>query len=114
RRGDPVHLYVGLSNFASEPRNGSYETVLTSTLEIRQADSDPNSKPIWYHRENPRIVSHALRTDHHEHYFFYLPPLPPGNYTLSLQVIDETRPEHRAVRKSLEFRVNSVAAARIP
>ncbi|MBI3407391.1 MAG: hypothetical protein HY040_03420 [Planctomycetes bacterium] len=116
RHGDVVHLYVELRNFASELRGGAYETILSSSLEIRPAYADPESKPIWFKHFTDRktpLRSRTLLTDYYNHYVFFVPPLPPGNYTLVLQIADETRPERRVARKELEFRVNSVSA-RIP
>jgi hypothetical protein len=113
-----VQLYVQLRNFTSEFRNGFYETKLASSLEIRAANADSTSKPIWYHpffddRKLPRR-SRTILNDYYLHYVFHVPPLPPGNYTLTIQIADETRPgPPRVARKALEFRVNSVSA-RIP
>ena len=117
RPGELVQLYVQLRNFASELSNGTYTTKLSSTVEIRPQGSDPSAKPTWFFSfddgKQP-LRSRTLLNDYFNNYSFYVPNIPPGTYTLTIQIADETRPgEQRVVRKSLEFRVTSVSA-RVP
>lgn len=114
RHGDEVHLYVELKNFSSELRGATYETRLSSSLEIRPSNDVADSKPMWEYKFPDRklpVSSRTMLNDYYQHYIFEVPLLPPGAYTLTLQIADETRSDIRRVaRKSLEFRVNSVSA----
>jgi hypothetical protein len=114
RPGELVQLYVELRNFASEFRNGSYATRLSSSVEIRDQKGDQ----VWLFRfddgKQP-IRSRTLLHDYFNNYCFYVPNnLPAGTYQLIIQVSDETRAgEPRTASKTLEFRVTSVSA-RVP
>jgi hypothetical protein len=73
---------------------------------------DAQGKQWWYadfrDRDRPfhHYLRHALWNDHHGNYSFYMPRIPPGNYTLTMTVKDITRPNaQRVAQKSLEFRV---------
>jgi hypothetical protein len=114
RPGELVQLYVELRNFASEFKNGSYATRLSSSVEIRDQKGDQ----VWLFRfddgKQP-IRSRTLLHDYFNNYCFYVPNnLPAGTYQLIIQVSDETRAgEPRTASKTLEFRVTSVSA-RVP
>ena len=108
RPGELVQLYVELGNFGSEPREGWFETRLASTVEIL----DGQGKTIWskpFHDNKKPYRSKTQIHDYYNNYRFYVPHLPAGNYTLKLQVADESRPEVRRVaNKTLDFRVTTL------
>lgn len=106
RPGELVQLYVELRNFASELRLGAFETRLSSSVEI----CDSRGELVWSYRfedEKQPIRSRTQLHDLHNNYTFHVPKnLPPGNYRLTIQVVDETTPESRRVaRQTLDFRV---------
>src|SRR5581483_1631178 len=109
RPGELVQVYVELRNFACERREGHYETRLASSVEIR----DHKGEQVWFYRFDKRqenLRSRTLLHDYSNNYSFYVPHIPPGTYTLTIQVADETRPEARRIaQKSLEFRVTAPA-----
>ncbi|MCS7047431.1 MAG: hypothetical protein NZO58_13825, partial [Gemmataceae bacterium] len=111
RPGELVQLYVEFRNFVSEPRQGAFETRLSSSVEI----SDSRGELLWSYRfedERKPIRSRTQLHDWYNNYTFFVPKgLPPGTYRLTLQVADETLPDHRRVaRRSIEFRVAAVPA----
>jgi hypothetical protein len=108
RPGECVQLYVELRNFASELRNGHFETRFASAVEIR----DGHGEKMWSHRfddEKQIIRSRTQLHDYHTSYSFHVPKsIPPGVYTLVVQINDETNPDaRRSVRKAMEFRVGA-------
>lgn len=107
--GEWVRLYVEFRNLAGEPRSEGYWTSLRSTVIIR----NQNNTVVWEKRfedEKP-IRSESFIHDYCVPYGFYVPPLPAGVYTLTIEVIDMTRPDQpRKAEQSLEFRVTHMAA----
>ena len=115
RPGDLVQLYVELKNFAStKTREGEYVTKLACSLELK----DTHGTKVWSHafdKSETTIRRSACVNDYHGNYSFYVPALPVGTYQLTMQIVDETIPEHRRVaRRSLVFRVTPVANALAP
>jgi hypothetical protein len=109
RPGEMVHLYVELKNFFSDAKpSGYHETCLASTVEIR----DAKGQPLWTHRfedEKKPLRSLTPINDYFNNYSFTLPQLPPGSYTLTIAVADQTRADQRRVAtKSVDFRVTAL------
>jgi hypothetical protein len=107
RPGELVQVYVELSNLLVELENDVYQARLASAVAIRR---HPGERPIWRHAfqdRNHLIRSWSLRHDFFNNYMFYVPNLPPGAYTLSIEVVDV--PTGRKAVKSLKFRVTTVA-----
>ncbi|MFO0866997.1 MAG: hypothetical protein U0744_20540 [Gemmataceae bacterium] len=109
RPGEMVHLYVELKNFFSDAKQGGYhETCLSSTVEIR----DAKGQSLWTHRfedEKKPLRSLTPINDYFNNYSFTLPQLPPGSYTLTIAVADQTRPDQRRVAtKAIDFRVTAL------
>jgi hypothetical protein len=104
--GDLIQLYYELHNFASELRNGRYETRLASAVEIRDQRGNVRKEvPL----DGRHIKSLTQLHDCYGTVCFCVPPeLEPGTYELALQLVDDTVPELRRVaRKSIEFRVTA-------
>jgi hypothetical protein len=104
--GGLVQLYFELRNFASEPRDGHFETILSSAVEIR--DSQGNLRKRFPVNRSPYKTTTRLH-DYWNIYSFCVPAeLEPGTYELTLQVVDETVPvQHRVARQSIEFRLSA-------
>lgn len=103
--GELVQLYVELRNFHSEPREGAFQTRLSSSVEVR----DEKGAMVWIHnfqdRERP-LRSLTARSNCFNNYSFYLPEtVRPGRYQLTIQVVDQTREPHRTARKTVDFLV---------
>lgn len=108
RPGDLVQLYVELNNFCSEPRDGYFETVFSSVLEIRDARGQLVRSFPFEDRKHP-LRSRAPLHDYFKNYSFYVPDLPAGTYTLIVQITDETNPSRpRQARKAVPFRITGV------
>jgi hypothetical protein len=109
RPGERVQVYAELRNFATRPRDGAYENVLASALEVR------NERGERVVALNPGTFvdrCQAPRQDYFLNIQVHVPPrLPPGRYTLWLTVKDVTpaadgKPAPpRVARRSLDFRV---------
>jgi hypothetical protein len=101
--GELVQVYLLLRNLASVARDGYYTTVLHGKVILMDATGQ-----VWDHdfreRERP-LVSATACYDCYRPYDFYVPNVPPGHYTLTLEVADETRATRRVARKSIEFMV---------
>lgn len=115
--GERAMVYVELRNFSSqkqEPQPGqvTYVTRLETSAEVAHY-----KKKVWpqgpdrfvFHRAGPD-VSRTLRRDYFDNCRFPVPDLPPGDYTLWIQVEDV--PTKRTVRRSLDFRVTTNVGAR--
>jgi hypothetical protein len=109
RLGDKVQLYFELRNFASAACAGGFETRLSSSVEIH--DAQGNLRKRYTSDEQPLKRLTRLH-DYCNQYFFLMPELEPGSYQLTLQIVDETLPEARRVaRKTIEFRVTAAPGA---
>jgi hypothetical protein len=92
-----------LCNTSCERRSGYYVTDVNGTATIRDANGQPcyfnNYRPV----ESP-FLSLLPRYDCWRPYQLYLPDkMPPGKYTLTMEMTDLTRPLHYIARKSVEF-----------
>jgi hypothetical protein len=110
--GERVKVYAEVRNLTSWPVGDHFETVLKGTLEIYDGR---HRQPVHtYDGKNFTCTSPSRtpRRDFFVNFHFDVPPqLPPGSYTLWVQVTDITpnpdgspRPP-RAARRSLDFRV---------
>jgi hypothetical protein len=105
RPGESVQVYVELRNLASQPRGNGYETVLHSTIKIYDSDNKEIFMRNYPGREGPFRTLTPL-PDFYKGYNFFVPTMPPGRYTLTIEVRDVTRPDQpRTASRSLEFRV---------
>jgi hypothetical protein len=89
--GGHMEIYVEILNFSTLHRNGHYEIWLSPSADLYNAADQlvPNAH-VEFHRGEPEITQTwtPLR-DFHRRYTLNLPEsLPPGKYTLRLQVID--------------------------
>jgi len=107
--GDFVQVYVELQNYSTQ-RDGNLHAIRTrSRLEI----CDFNGKKCWqyaFRDADQTDISITLRHDFFVNYELYVPPVPPGRYTLRLQVTDV--PTQRTVTRTLDFRVAPGRSAR--
>jgi hypothetical protein len=112
RPGEGVWVYAELRNFANELRDGWYVTKLSATIEVRDEKGEKLIKKVLPTDGQPARRSLSRINDLFGVYGFYLTPdIPPGNYQLVLQIVDETIPERRRVaRKALDFRVTPVVS----
>jgi hypothetical protein len=105
--GEPVQVYVELQNVSSPLRGETYVTQLASSVVIY----DGARRERWRHDFGDRQycdVSQTLRHDYFNNCRFCVPDMPPGQYTLCIQVEDV--PTGRVARRSLDFRVTTIAA----
>jgi hypothetical protein len=102
RRGERIRVYAEVRNFASKPDSPYYVTELASKVEIfRQGTKDKSWS--WDSSVQPDR-SRTPRHDYFINYEFCVPNnLPPGHYTLWIQVEDKLSP--RSARRSLDFQV---------
>lgn len=106
--GEIVRLYVEVRNFASVPRGGFFETRLSSAIEIRDSRGQ-KVHHFDFKNSEKQLNTLARINDYHIPYTFTVPNLPPGNYQLVLQIVDETIPgARRAAQKAIDFRITSV------
>jgi hypothetical protein len=113
RPGEHVQVYAEVRNFTSRPVGDHFETRLRGKVTIEDA---PGHEVVGFTlRCTDR--SRTPRQDFFVNLHFDVPPrLPPGSYTLWVEVADETpapegkpRPA-RAARRSLDFRVAADSA----
>jgi hypothetical protein len=108
--GERVQVYAEVRNFTSRPVGDAFETVLKGTLEIH--DSSGTRPPITLELKTVTDCSRTPRRDMFVNVHFDVPPrLPPGSYTLWVQVkditpgVDGAPRAPRVARRSLDFRV---------
>jgi hypothetical protein len=106
--GERVQVYAEVRNLAGRPVGDHVETVLKGKLEIRAGGSGPPIKEIDL---GCLDRSRSPRRDFFVNFHFDTPRLPPGSYTLWVEVKDVTpapdgsaRPP-RVARRSLDFQV---------
>jgi hypothetical protein len=82
-----------------------YTTRLNGTISIR----DRQGQPVWsynYRKKELPLQSREPRSDCYRCYEFYVPAsVPPGKYTLTIEIVDETCQPHRVAQKSVDFHV---------
>jgi len=107
--GELVQVYLELRHFACQLKGPFYETVLASTLEIR----DGKRQVVWrFDRPAKPSRSRTPRQDCFLNCHFEVPAIPPGDYVLCIQVKDLTGinnndpPPHRIATRTLDFRVS--------
>lgn len=106
RAGDPVQVYVEVRNFTCAREGSSYQTRLTSSLEILDADGAVCWRHDYKEGDSPER-SHTPMRDYFRNYGFFVPEkFPPGLYTLRIHLTD--LPTGRTARGSLDFRVTTV------
>lgn len=107
RPGEIVQLYVELKNFASNPVAGLFETRLSSRVDIL----DENGQKKWSHRFQPdelKLVSRTRLAEYYHNFTFALPAsLPPGTYSLAVEMTDETHVPPRTTLATVPFRIAS-------
>jgi hypothetical protein len=105
--GERVQVYAEVRNFSSRPAGESFETVLQGQLTIHDGRHDV----VTFKLKPCTDRSRTPRQDFFVNFAFYTPRLPPGSYTLWVQVEDVTpgpdgtRRPARVARRSLDFRV---------
>jgi hypothetical protein len=117
--GEEVHFYIELQNVSSRLNGIFYETVLTRRLEI----CDAQGKIVWawdVPAKTPRR-SYTSPRDCFIAGSFPVPGLiPPGRYTLRVEVKDVTFhlgkevPPHRVARSELDFRISTTGTRVAP
>jgi hypothetical protein len=108
RPGDMVFLYAELKNFTCEPimtpprqpMQRGFTIRLATTLELR----DARNNLVWRSDLTKTDFAQTPPQDYYHTYRFCVPEkLPPGVYTLWLNITD--KPTNRVVRKPVEMRV---------
>jgi hypothetical protein len=102
--GELVQVYVELRNLSCELRDNSYVTILNGTVKIL----DGQNKIVWSHNYRLREVPLSNRMPRYDCcrvYDFPVPMMPPGKYTLSIEILDVTRQPFRSAQRSVEFNV---------
>ncbi len=112
--GERVQVYAEVRNFRSVLREGQFETVLASSLEVR---NEQGRREVMMNLGSCTDRSQTPRQDYFLNFQFHVPPrLPPGLYTLWVTVKDVTlrggQPgPAREARTSLDFKVVAPGAA---
>jgi hypothetical protein len=103
RPGAHIQVYAEVENFAHEMQGSLHLTRLATSAEIR----DIEGKVRWQHEFPAQAdISRSPRHDYFIAYQFCVPPnLPPGPYTLWIQVKDVLTQPPRSARRSLDFQV---------
>ncbi len=99
--GSPVHIYVELRNFTSQPHNCCFETRLASTIKLLDGQGRAVHQLGFNDRSRPEC-SRSARHDYFINYSFRVPEnFEPGKYELKLRVEDV--PTGRAAEQTLEL-----------
>lgn len=101
--GEMADVYLELRNVASRPHRserGDYRTHLRSRLEIRNRSGERLWGPQDFDKPDDTLTP---QHDYYQHYRLQMPNLPPGCYTLHLEVRDV--PTGRHASEALEFTV---------
>jgi hypothetical protein len=105
--GEPVQVYVELQNVSNQLRGEAYVTQLASSVII----FDLAHHKVWQHDfgdRDYRDLSQTLRHDYFNNCRFCVPEIPPGQYTLCIEVQDVST--KRIAKRSLDFRVTTIPA----
>jgi hypothetical protein len=106
--GEMVQVYLELRNFPVRTQGDMFESTLASKIEIR----DGQDQPVFRHDEQARVFrSRSPRSDMFFKYQFEVPPhLPPGTYSLSIEIDDTQSQPARSVRQAIEMRIISAGS----
>lgn len=103
---EPVEVYFELRNFtwdSNQSGDKAFAMRLGSTLEIR----DSRKQVVWRRDLTTTDSRQSPPSDYYLVYRFTLPELPPGAYTLEVQVVDQLDTQRRNVRRSLDLQMGS-------
>jgi hypothetical protein len=103
RPGELVQVYLELRHFTTAQQGPFFVTRISSRLEVLDFQ-----KLVVYFREDQvgGDLSRTPRQDFFANFHFPIPPnMPPGKYTLCIQVQDAGKAGQPPVRRSLDFRV---------
>jgi hypothetical protein len=105
--GAHMEIYVEMQNFSTVRRNGGFEVWPSGQADIYDDANRlvPNFHVAFDRPEQPDVIpTWTPLRDAHRRYTLTLPKdLPPGKYTLRLQV--EDRPSHRTAKYDMSFTV---------
>lgn len=105
RPGERVLLYVQLENVGCRRSGDHFETLLSSSISILDASGKTAHYQLLENGKRP-IRTQSVKRDFYRGYSFFVPRLPPGTYTLVLEVRDHTFPGRvRSAKTRLRFRV---------
>jgi hypothetical protein len=107
RPGEWPEVYIEVRNFTCTPQGNRYVTRLAGTMRVL----DMNRKEWW--RDEMADRPDRRQSRQHDLFIswpFNVPSLPPGLYTLWIQVTDA--PTGRTMHKSLDFRVTTLPRPR--
>jgi hypothetical protein len=102
--GEQVNVYLELRNMTSELRDHYFTTNLNGKVTIL----DNQGMQVWtynYRKLEKPLLSLMPRFDCYRSYDFFVPAMPPGKYTLTMEIVDETCQPYRVAQKSVEFNV---------
>jgi hypothetical protein len=108
RPGEFVQVYVEVKNITNRPRGPIYETDLSSTLQIFNAQR----QEVWRWKSAAVERSHSPRQDCFINFQFPVPRLPQGLYTLRIEVCDKAGAVPRTASCSLDFQATVGAIVR--
>ena len=121
--GEVAHIYVQVRNISSRRLRDKYVTVLKGRFEIFDENSRDKPPTITWASPPRQDVSASPRQDYYINFRFQVPPnCPAGLYTMHIFVEDWTDappeakevPESRIAQRTLDFRVGSTTARRLP
>lgn len=105
RGGDCVQVYVQFRNLIPVFQDGAFSIRLSSSAELL----DANGAQVWYYNFGDKtrpLRSQQKRRDYFLNYSFFMPHVPPGRYTLRIQVRDLTRSgQSRVAQRSVTIDV---------
>jgi hypothetical protein len=102
--GELVSVYIELRNMTCERRDRYFTTNLNGKVAIL----DHQGTQVWSYNYRPLekpLLSLMPRFDCYRSYDFYMPAMPQGKYTLTMEIVDETCQPYRVAQKSVEFNV---------
>jgi hypothetical protein len=116
--GERIQVYAEVRNFNCQPRDRFFETVLASSLEVRD---EHRQRVVLLRPQRCTDRRSTPRQDYFLNFQFHVPAkLPPGSYTLCVTVNDVTpgpdgKPAPpRSASRSLDFKVRAPGAAEGP
>jgi hypothetical protein len=108
QQGEYVQVYVELRNITCKPHNNSFLTSVHGVIRVL----DEQGKNVYEHNYDRLGKSQTeIRVANPDWFWrgdFWVPKgMPPGKYTLTVEIVDEMAQPHQRAHKSVEFVVGT-------
>jgi hypothetical protein len=111
QQGEYVQVYVELRNITCKPHNNAFLTSIHGVIRVMDGQGNNVYECNYDRLGKSQTEIRVANPDWFWRGDFWVPQrMPPGKYTLSVEIVDEMAQPHQRAQKSVEFVVGSAGA----